>query len=170
MRIMRILTLILLISTSVVAHNPLIASFTISQQNGIWMLDINLAQVGAHEAMKVHYTNLNLDEMGEKEYKELMVAYIKKTCKMKFNGKEVALGEGGIKLGNHETSLRFVLKGIEEIPNSMELKVLCFSENEGQQNIVSLIQQGHKQKHIAEAGNDYTIYLFAAEDGNLVEK
>lgn len=152
------------------AHNPLVSTFTISQLNGIWTLDIALAQSGAHEALKKKYPEKDLDNLlltDHIAYKQLVIAYIKETCVIKVNGKLVVLGAGGIKIGDHETSVRLMLEKMPEAIEKMELSIRSFNENEGQQNVVAIIQDGHKRKHVLNKENNFVAKLETDKDGRL---
>lgn len=152
------------------AHNPLVATFTFSQQNGVWMIDIALAQTGAHEALKKKYPEKDLDNLLQDDhvaYKQLMIAYIKETCSIKANNKFTKLGAGGIQLGDHETSIRLMVENMPANLESMTLNISSFQENEGQQNVIAIIQRGHKRKFIADASNNFTIQLKPDKEGRL---
>lgn len=166
---MRALILILLFSIAAKAHNPLIATFTISEQNGVWTMHVSMAQAGVHEAMKKHYPDEDLDAMDETAYKELMVAYIKETCNISVGEKTIALGSGGIKLGSHQTDVRLVLEGLTGLVKEMKLDIHSFSDNEGHQNIVRVAQNGSEQKFILQQSNSYVAVLQADENGKPIE-
>ena len=138
------------------AHNPLSAMYYLEVKEDINILNISLSQTGLNEALKKHYKNVDFNKLLGIEYKKLAVKYIKDNFYLKINKSEVILQDGGIKLGNHQTDLKFVLRELPETFKILTVKINAFIENKNHQSIFSLRLNGKTSKIILSQNNNYS--------------
>lgn len=156
----RITLLVLIAATFVAAkwpHNPLSATFHVVKYTDAWMLNVNVSQHGAHEALKKAYPKKEISTLSDEEYKELMVAYVKSHIKISTkDDQEVSIGAGGIRLGDHQTDLRFVLEGVSLNVKSAKVSISCFSENSNHINVLKWFNGEEAKKAILNNANNYS--------------
>ena len=102
-----VLWALMLATVSVKAHNPNTTSVVISPVNGVYSVHYVISQEGANYALAEYYTGQDLQSISSDEYKEKYIDYLKKHFQLKIDGKLIPIGSGGIKLGNHQTDIRF---------------------------------------------------------------
>lgn len=138
------------------AHNPLSAMYYLEVKEDINILNISLSQTGLNEALKKHYKNVDFNKLSGIEYKKLSVKYIKDNFYLKINNNEVTLQDGGIKLGSHQTDLKFVLRELPKTFKILTVKINAFIENKNHQSIFSLRLNGKTSKIILSQNNNYS--------------
>lgn len=150
-----ILRFILLIGPLVLsAHNPLSAKFYLKVDQEASILTINLSQGGVHALMKKLYGD-KVNEMGADEYKKALVQYVKSHCHISFAGQQINLKQGGIKLGSHQTDLKFLVDMPTAVDGSLKAHIPAFSENGNHQTIFVYDFHGTKNKIILSNKNGY---------------
>ncbi|WP_159023870.1 hypothetical protein [Formosa sp. L2A11] len=155
----KILFLCLFIALSIntiQAHNPLSAAYYLEVKENLGILNVSLSQVGFQEALVKHYSDLDLDALSNDEYKMLAVKYIKEHFKLEINGEDVVLLNGGLKLGNHQTDLKFITSKLPEVFKTLDLNINAFTENEHHQTIFSLLLNENTSKVILSEKNNYS--------------
>jgi len=155
---------------SAFAHNPLSAMYYLEVEDNLGILNISLSQVGLHEALIKHYPATELDELSDLEYKQLAVEYIKKNFDLKVNGNEVTLSNGGLKLGNHQTDLKFVISNLPKQFNSLDVQINAFKENENHQTVFSLALKGNTDKVILSKKNQYSSSVLFEENKMVADE
>lgn len=160
-----VLLIMLIVSIqSTRAHNPLSALFYLEANDQMSILTISLSQNGLNEALKKHNSNINLEELSQTEYKELAVNYVKNFFDLRINGNYIQLLEGGIKLGNHETGMKFITSELPKTFENLTVSIKAFTENEHHQSIFSLLLNGNTSKVILNRNNDYTASVTFKDD------
>jgi len=104
--------------------------------------------------LKKIYGTEKLELMTQNEFEELIVDYIKKNFTLFIDKDEVKLDKGGIKLGSHQTDLKFVLPAILPSLESLHISIPAFKENENHQTIFTHNLNGSDHK-ILKASNTY---------------
>lgn len=117
------------------AHNPLSAKFELIAGEDASLLNINLSQGGLSKTLNDTYGKEEIEKLSSKEYKELIIKYIKDNFILKIEGQTLGIEAGGIKFGSHQTDLKFLMPSISKTANEMEIEIRAFSENENHQNI-----------------------------------
>ncbi|MBU2938568.1 hypothetical protein KO494_03350 [Lacinutrix sp. C3R15] len=140
---------------TILAHNPLSAMYYLEVKENVSILNISLAQNGLDEALKKHYSNIDFETLPTVEYKQLAVKYLKENFNLHINSKSVALLEGGIKLGNHQTDAKFILSELPKNFKSLNVEVKAFIENNHHQTIFSLLFNENTSKVILNETNNY---------------
>ena len=150
------------------AHNPLQSSLKLSiyEQSGI--LEVNLAQYGVEQALVKKYPDLNLKSTTPKDFKELLINYLKENILISVNGQQLKIGKGAIKLGNHQTDLKFQLDNIPEDPKCMDVDIHCFQENEKQQNFFKIAYKGLNVREKLTKENDFKAKFTITESEILI--
>lgn len=145
------------------AHNPLLATFTLEKIGDNWLLHISMAQSGVHSALKKYSKELDVENMDEAAYKQVFVDHILTRTRIKVNGDtELTLGEGGIRLGGHQSDAKFIIKGMPKEVKTIEFKINCFKENEGHANILKVVSGTLAAKTVLNARNGYQATASAA--------
>lgn len=143
------------LSLGLQAHNPLAASYYIEVNKDLSVLHIYLAQAGVEQALLQHHSSKQLSTMPPAEYKQVIVNYVRDNFSLQADQKNVTLGAGGVKLGTHQTDLKFLLEGIDAVPVELEINIPAFAENEYHQSVFSYSLYGKKGKAILSADNNY---------------
>lgn len=146
------------------AHNPLSARYYLEVNDDINILNIYLSQYGLHEAIKKQFSDVNFETIDEIEYKTLVVNYIKGNFNLQINGEVVQLLDGGLKLGTHQTNLKFVTSKLPRILNTLDVSIKAFSENKEHQTIFSTSINGKTSKVILKESNDYRASMIIEND------
>jgi hypothetical protein len=152
-----LLGLIILISPIfLLAHNPLSAVYRLESQNDGGVLKIYLTQAAVNKTLKdIHGVDF-INTLGEKDFKELIVSYIKDNIGIVINGSAIELEKGGIRYGNHETDLTFITSALPETINNIDLKITSFKDNEYHQTIFYLRKNdGTSEKIVLNSKNDF---------------
>ncbi len=140
-------------------HNPQLATFFIRNLEGVWVIEGSFPQHGLHEALREAYENIQIDSLGPPEYKNLLIDYIKGHILIETeDNREIVLGEGGLRLGNHQTDVRFVLENLPESPQDLKVKIGCLQENDHHTNILRVPALGNEQ-FILNEDNSFTAEL-----------
>ena len=137
------------------AHNPQQSSLKliIFENNGF--LNISLSQYGIEQALIKKYPNLDLSSVEPNDFKELLIKYLKEHIILSVDGHQLKIGKGVIKLGNHQTDLKFEINNFPENPKSMNADVSCFQENERQNNFFTILYKGLTTRAKLEKNNNF---------------
>ncbi len=141
------------------AHNPLSAMYYLEVKEDFGIMNLSLSQAGSHEAIFKNYSDEAISEMSDLEYKKLIVQYVKDNFHLTINGNEVELLDGGVKLGNHQTDLKFVTSELPSTFNTLDVRIDAFKENEHHQTVFSLAFNDKTSKVILNKTNNYTTYV-----------
>jgi len=137
------------------AHNPLSARYHLDTKQQPGVLTINLSQDGVNLALLQTHSRAALEEMSQREFEELIVAYVKRNFEVAVNGEDIRLGEGGIRLGSHQTDLKFVLTDVAADAETISADIPAFSENEAHQTIFSYRVGGKSEHVILSSDNEF---------------
>lgn len=120
------------------AHDINTASVTLSPLNGVWTVHFSFAQAGVDYSLSKYLGNNSLDTLNAAIYKEYLADYIKSHFNLVIDNKSIPIGSGGIKLGNHQTDIRFFLPSFPKQYNRIFLSIPLFEENPNQHTIVKI--------------------------------
>jgi len=141
--------------TMIHAHNPLSASFFLESKENFGILNISVSQTGLHEVIKKKFSEKDVEKLSIDEYKKIVVQYLKENFSLTIDNNNISLLDGGIKLGNHQTDIKFITS---ELPFQFEnilVKIDAFRENNDHQTIFSISLNGYKDKVILGQNNEY---------------
>lgn len=160
---------IALVYSSAMAHNPLTAKFELNTnlQKGA-ILNVYTSQTGVHQALIKYYTQIDFTAITENEYKVLVVEYIKKHLSIKADDTPLIIGEGGIKLGNHQTDLKFLIENYPNKVSSLQVILNAFEENENHHSVFWWKTKEGKSKVILSAKNGFQGTINYGQDDNSV--
>lgn len=166
MKIRIFITGIFLFSQSMLwAHNPSQSSLTFSIYAQTGFLELSLAQYGIEQALVKKYPDLDLKVIEQKDFKELLVEYLKETIMISANGQPLKIGRGVIKLGNHQTDLKFQVDNIPEELNMIEVDAHCFHENKNHQNFFTLIYKDlNARDKLSQENNFKSLFTISASE------
>lgn len=143
---LRIAGFFLLFQNVLFAHNPQQASFQLMVTDELSYLNITLSQYGVEQALVKKYSDLDVKTIAPKDFKELIINYLKQNIHLSVNGKPLKIGSGIIKLGNHQTDLKFKIEDVPKVFNEMEVNIPCFQENENQSNFFTVIYKDRSKR------------------------
>jgi len=130
-------------------------------------LSVYLSQTGVSQALEKKYGQEMIQQQTPLEYKELLVDYIKNNFDLNIDGQKIELLDGGIKLGNHQTDLKFILTPFAKEVETIKINIPAFQENEKHQTIFSYNLYGLVDKAILSYKNDYTATITLGEQENI---
>ena len=155
--LIRLALTIALLNTAItaLAHNPLSARYQFQSNGSVGQLTVSLSQDGVNAALAKTYPKSMLDTLSSDAFKRLLIRYVKEHFILRADGEKIALYEGGIKLGNHQTDMRFVADPIRQEALFLDVAIAAFTENDGHQSIFSCVINGHSGRVILQAQNNY---------------
>ena len=133
---------IFLCNNSVFAHNTQQSSFKLFLSGDDSFIEIVLSQYGIEQALIKKYPDLNLKLINPNDFKELLIQHLKQNILISENGKPLKIGSGLIKMGSHQTDVKFKVDNIKGSPELLDIKAPCFQENEKQNNIFTVEYNG----------------------------
>lgn len=128
------------------------------------MVQFTISQEGANIALEETWGQ-SLQSFDPQEFKGKYVAYVKEHVHLTSKDRTIALGEGGIKLGAHETKMTFMLPDLASDFEELKMHIPLFKTLEGQHTIVRIDKAGIKSKAILKASNSYKAIYH--EDGDV---
>jgi hypothetical protein len=146
------------------AHNPLSAKYYLEHNEKGTFLSVYLSQTGVDKALNKKYGQETIRQKTALEYKELLVQYIKSNFNLNIDNQKIELLDGGIKLGNHQTDLKFILSPFAKDIETININISAFQENEKHQTIFSYNLYGLVDKAILSHKNDYTATIILNEE------
>lgn len=141
------------------SHNPLSATYYFEVTENASLLTISLSQDAVNKVLLESHTLDELDRMDQKDFKELIVNYIKSNFEVHLDNVDVTLAKGGIKLGSHQTDLKFVLPPYGQDIVEIEVYIPAFKENGKHQTIFSYNIYGKTNKVILSELNNYKVII-----------
>lgn len=147
------------------AHNPLSAKYYLEHNDQGTFVNIYLSQDGVNQAMLQQYGRDVLQQQDQTAFKQLIVDHIKNNFELKVDGQVVTLLEGGIKLGNHQTDLKFLLDPLPKEVNQLEISIPAFKENAHHQTIFSYNIYNTIDKVILSEQNNFQATVLLKEGG-----
>lgn len=154
----------ILIAESMHAHNALLARFDLELVGNKGLLHAQLTQAGVDAAMMKFTDNKIHVNYEDKAYKELIVRYIKEHILIVADGKKLTIGEGGLRLGNHQSDLKFIVDNVPDDIKSLVVRNTAFEENEHHQSIVNISYNGQKVRLILQDANDFERCVLVEEN------
>ena len=123
------------------------------------LLNIYLSQVGLHEALVKNFDQTDFSNISQTVYKKMVVQYIKSHIHITADGMPLRIGEGAIKLGNHQTDLRFVINRIPQNIQSLDAKIDIGKENGNHHTVFWWLQKDGSRKVVLSQRNQFQSVL-----------
>lgn len=141
--------MIFMMSHTALMHDSLSASFSLTEHDDAWVIDVSTSFTGLDVALKKKYADVDFKEITTEKYKKLAFEYVKDNIEIIANEGVVAkLKSGGIKLGNHQTDFKIIVDGIPSSVYKMNIKIPCFSINDNQLNVLRIKSKNNPFKKI----------------------
>ncbi|AWV97526.1 hypothetical protein [Arcticibacterium luteifluviistationis] len=147
-------------------HNSLSAKYQLEAGENASLLTISLSQDGMNQVLIKEHGRQKLENLDKKELEELIVNYIKKHFELTIDKKVMDLKDGGIKLGSHQTDLKFILPPISKNAENLEINISAFKENENHQTIFYYLIYDKGGHLILSNINDYQADLSLKDDSS----
>lgn len=160
--------LLLLSPLLLLAHNPLSARYYLESDKQGTFLNIYLSQDGVHQALTQKYGRQVLTQYGSPAFKQVIVHYIKENFSLKADGEPLELLEGGIKLGNHQTDLKFLVTPLSKAVQQLEVHIPAFQENQHHQTIFSYNIYDKVDKVILSEHNNYQSTILLRDNFSII--
>ncbi|MEP5614086.1 MAG: hypothetical protein ABJP45_17675 [Cyclobacteriaceae bacterium] len=138
------------------AHNAKISTLTLRDTGAGWIIEMAFAQATIDAEMLRFHTKEELEEFPRKEYQDKVVEYVRDHFSLIVDGRNVALQDGGIMLGSHQTNLKFVLPEIPDQPRHMEAFLPMFGTSYNHTNIFRIYRgEGTMTKFFLSSDNEF---------------
>lgn len=162
--------LFVLFQSQLLAHNPNQASIKLVIQEKGAFIDFNMSQFGIEQVLLKNNPNLDLNTISKIELKELVINEVKSHIQLSANGKIYDLGTGVIKLGSHETNLKFLVKNLPKNLEFIDVKANCFQENGNQVNFFTVLYNDKNARAQLFKKNNYqSKFIFSQDEIKVVE-
>jgi len=143
-----LIALLSLLSWNGWAHNPLTAKVELNTKDSeISVVNIYLSQTGLHQALLKYFDKTDISALSTTAYKKLAAQYIKEHIQLVADGTPLVIGEGGIKLGSHQTDLKFLIKNFPKNIHQLQANIDIGKEN-GNHHTIFLWQQKEGQSKV----------------------
>ncbi|MDP5078103.1 MAG: hypothetical protein NWQ19_08410 [Nonlabens sp.] len=154
------------------SHNPLSSTYNLEIGANASLVSINLSQDAVNSALLKTHALSYLNGLERNEFEELVVAYVKANFNLTIDGTQIMLEKGGVKLGSHQTDLKFVLPPYPKKINDITIYIPAFKENGKHQTIFRYTVYDKQSRVILSQDNDYRaeIVITPAEPGLLGHK
>lgn len=140
-----------------IEHDPNLATVTIKQEKGVWIFTMSCAQAGLHEAIASNHPELKNTPITETAYKEAVVEYVKKTVEFTANDfGEVTFGQGGVRLGPHQSDVKFELLNMPDDIKRFKIVIRTMGENAQHVNLVKVFLASKPERLLLDRSNNYT--------------
>jgi len=143
----------ILLQGSCYGHDHNLATFTIYEKGGTWLLKVDFTSSAMVAALD---NKFQTDSVSENEVKQAMVAYLKEHVRLKINDEQsVRLGVGGIKYASHNSEAIFILQGFDPQWAKLSCHIDVFQQNEEQTNLLRVQILSETYKAFLTAENNY---------------
>lgn len=160
--------LFVLFQSQLYAHNPNQASIKLIIQEKGAFVDFNMSQYGIEQVLLKKNPNLDLKTISKKELQQLIINEVKGQIQLTSNDKAFDLGTGVIKLGSHETNLKFLIEDLPENIEFIDVKAYCFQENENQVNFFTILYKEKNARAKLFKKNNYQSKFIITQDEIIV--
>lgn len=157
MKRLSLIVVVLMVCAKVMAHNPQIVTYTIRNQYNVWFIEASFPQVSVQNALNNKYGEDMVSNYDQTTYRNKVVEIFRGAIQLKANNRQLILGNAAIKLGSHQTDVKFIIENFpglsEEFNLIAEIESLPF--NESQQNVVRVMAQNKMERQILSKANGY---------------
>jgi len=152
------------------AHDYQISSLRLNIFRNEAILEFNLSQYGIEQALVKKYPSLDLKTITSKEFKEILIKYIKETVFLSANGQSLKIGSGIIRLQSHQSDLKFKVINLPETIKYLDVNAHCFEENKKQQNFFTIIKNELNARVKLTKENSFTSrFTFSENEISVIE-
>lgn len=119
-----------------------------------WLLSMHLPSTALYAATVIGLDPTARSALTERAFKARAVAYLKRHVRVTRGDQPIALGSGGIRLGPHQSDLRFLLVGMPVDGGPLTVEIDAFSEDGHQSNVLK-VRGAQRQTVTLTADRDY---------------
>ncbi len=161
--------IIMTTSFQLVAHNAKIATFNMRQFDGVWVLEMAFAQASLDGVIRESLSQEEIDQLSQDELKVWLVDYVRKNVFIKSEFiNSIELGEGGIRLGSHQTDFKFILHDLPSNPGEVEMVMPICSNSRNHTSLLRIFYGDQMHKIFLSSDNDFTTRI--SIDNGMLEK
>ena len=153
------LLLVVAVTNTVTAHNVKIATFNMHQVEGIWVLDMSFAQSSLDAALNQYLSDGEIATMSEDELKEWLMNYIRMNVSFQTDSGDILLGQGGIRLGSHQTDFKFLIPDLPKDINWVRVKMPINEFSYNHTNILRVFRGEEMTKFFLSSDNQFMVDL-----------
>lgn len=144
------------------AHDINTASVVLTKQKEFWVVHISFARFAANFSI-AEYSKISIDDLEDDVFKKQLVSYVKSHFNLSVDDKSISMGSGGVKLGNHQTDLRFIIPAFPKKYKTIKISIPLFKENKNQHTVVRLKDDQYEFRKILNHSNDF---IFSVQKTN----
>ncbi len=154
--------LLALLASPAGAHDREIATFALqpvaAKADGVeargWVLEVHVARA----ALDAVLADGPAEAVDPKGWRARAVAYIKRHVRLLRGETSLNLGAGGIRVGGHQTDLRFLLPELPAAGGRLKVRIDAFSEDGHQSNVLKL-RGSTPRTVVLTAENDFSVEI-----------
>lgn len=155
--------------TNTKAHNPNTCSVIFRPINKVWVAQFTISQQGANAALHQFYSDTNFAKLSPEDFKKLYVQYLKAHSHLKVDGLVVPFSSAGIKLGNHQTNINFLLPDFPLDFKEVQLELSVFEENKDHHSVVRFKDGDKLFRKVLQQNNQFKLQFRNTETGFRAE-
>jgi len=144
------------------AHDINTASVVLTKQKEFWIVHISFARSAANYSI-AEYSKISNDALKDEVFKKQLISYVKSHFKLSIDDEIISIGSGGIKLGNHQTDLRFIIPSFPKNYKTIKISIPLFKENKNQHTVVRLKDDQYEFRKILNHSNEF---IFSVQKTN----
>ncbi len=150
-----------------IAHNSKIATYTLRHvPEAGWYIEMNFAAAGVQQAMISEYGEAEVMAMTKEEFRDAFVEYARANFQLVADdGVKISLESGGVKLGSHQTDMKFVLPAMPDSPEYLEVQLTMFASSSHHTNLFRVYKDDILTKFILTEENGYKTTIAFTERG-----
>ena len=151
---------------SVSAHNAKISTLTLRDTGAGWIVEMSFAQASIDAAMLRQFGEEKVLAFEREAYRDEVIAYVRSRFHLTVDGMKIPLEHGGIRLGSHQTDLKFSLPQIPKHLRHINVHIPLFEEEYKHTNIFRIYRGGHQMtKFFLSSDNDFQLVLEVKPEG-----
>lgn len=149
------------------AHDPNLATFELKQGAAGWMLEGSFMFARAQATLQAEDPDLDWATLERGEIERRLMDHLRVTVEIWADGVGVPLGAGGIRLGDHQTNVRFPLPSLVEAPRLLVVGIHSFADNPAQTQVLRIHHDGRRHTRVLRVEEDFTARVDLAEADTL---
>ena len=134
----------------------------VKEINGLWSVHFSFSRQGVDYAMN-QYLNKDISTIDQESFKLKLIDYVRSHFRMKVDHEIISLGLGGIKLGSHQTDVRFIFNEFPDDFHSIDFSVPLFKENANHHSILRFTDGENEIRKVLSKSNNYS-YSFTRKE------
>ena len=155
----KVLIYFFLVVNAAFGHQPdLSSTMLIEKADGQWVLQVRSALTALEYEVK--YSESENEYETPEEFQQLVIDHIKDNIKISFNKQAVTLDGGVVNLG-HETSVVFILEGLHNTIDEIDITHTSFSKINRNKSLLIIMKDSLKpQQFVLDSKNGHQAQLY----------